>query len=343
MKKILSLVLIAMLLMSCAFAEGALRVGLMPSAVGAPVQLALESGYFTDEGLDIEMVIFANGAAINEAMMAGELDVACSGAATVFALASGMVTLIGDSEMSGGMGIWVKPDSDILTVKGQVEKYPEMHGSADTIKGKTIVCSLGTASQFNVLRYLEQFGLTDQDITLVNMDWSSAVQAFLTDEVDAIATFAPYSNQAEAGGGVKICTFEDATETALYDMIFARNDVIEERRDDVVKFLRAYYHATEDFINDEAMRAEWCMKWFASEGRTYDDETMAQEIKDRPYPSIEFMLSEDYILGEAMYDYAAFNVGIGKIEDWQMDAMETCYDASLISEAIGGTVRQPEF
>ena len=103
-----------------------------------------------------------------------------------------------------------------------------------------------------------------------------------------------------------------------------------------MKFLRAYYHATEDFINDEAMRAEWCMKWFASEGRTYDDETMAQEIKDRPYPSIEFMLSEDYILGEAMYDYAAFNVGIGKIEDWQMDAMETCYDASLISEAIGG-------
>ena len=145
----------------------------MPSAVGAPVQLALENGYFTDEGLDIEMVIFANGAAINEAMMAGELDVACSGAATVFALASGMVTLIGDSEMSGGMGIWVKPDSDILTVKGQVEKYPEMYGSADTIKGKTIVCSLGTASQFNVLRYLEQFGLTDQDITLVNMDWSS--------------------------------------------------------------------------------------------------------------------------------------------------------------------------
>lgn len=109
MKKILSLVLIAMLLMSGAFAESALRVGLMPSAVGAPVQLALESGYFTNEGLDIEMVIFANGAAINEAMMAGELDVACSGAATVFALASGMVTLIGDSEMSGGMASGSSP------------------------------------------------------------------------------------------------------------------------------------------------------------------------------------------------------------------------------------------
>ena len=46
MKKILSLVLIAMLLMSGAFAESALRVGLMPSAVGAPVKLALRKRLF---------------------------------------------------------------------------------------------------------------------------------------------------------------------------------------------------------------------------------------------------------------------------------------------------------
>jgi len=348
MKKIL-VVLMAlslMLLALPAMAGGAgqpLRVGLMPSAVGAPVQYAMEKGYFTDEGLNVTMVIFPTGAAINEAMAAGELDVACSGAATVFALANGEATLLGDVEMSGGMGIWVKPDSDILSVKGQIAKYPEMFGSAETLKGKSFICSLGTASQFNVLRYLEQFGLTDGDVTLINMDWASGVQAFAAGEADAIATFSPYSAQAEAAGGVKCCSFEDATETALYDMVFATKSVVAERRADVVAFLKGFYKATEELATDSATRAEWSKAWFASEGRQYDDATMSQEIIDRPYVTKALLTGDGYVLGDAMYSYAQFNVGIEKLEDWQLENIKTCFDSSLISEAIGGAVKQPQF
>lgn len=348
MKKFLSMCLVFVLVLglvgTIASADnGKIRVGLMPSAVGAPVQLAKEKGYFDEEGLEIEMVIFPNGAAINEAMAAGELDLACSGAATVFALANGNAVLLGDVEASGGMGIWVKPDSDILTVKGQIEKYPEMYGSAETIKGKSFVCSLGTASQFNVLRYIEQYGLTDSDIEIVNMDWSPAVQAFTIDEVDCIATFSPYSFQAMEAGGQLICTFEDATETALYDMLFSDRTFLEKNRDDIVKFVRAFYKAVDDLANDEEMRSTWSREWFASEGRVYDEATMAQEIIDRPYCSTAVMKEDNYILGEAMYSYAAFNVSIEKIEDWQLDYMKDCYDSSVISEALGFEIAQPQF
>ena len=37
-------------------------------------------------------------------------------------------------------------------VQGEIEEYPEMYGSAETLKGKSFIASLGTASQFNVLR-----------------------------------------------------------------------------------------------------------------------------------------------------------------------------------------------
>ena len=349
MKKILVSVLLVAIVMSLGMVPASassltpLRIGLMPSAVGAPVQFANEKGYFDEVGVNVELVIFPNGAAINEAMAAGELDVSCSGAATVFALANGDNVLIGDVEMSGGMGIWTNPDSDIMTVQGQIEKYPEMYGSAEILKGKSFICSLGTASQFNVLRYLEQFGLTDEDVTLINMDWAAGVQAFTTGQADAIATFSPYSAQVEEAGGVKICTFEDATETALYDMVFTSRSVIESRRDDVVKFLSAFFKATEELAHDDALRSEWSIEWFASEGRTYDEETMAQEIIDRPYVTKELMGSDSYILGDAMYSYAAFNVSIGKIEEDQMDFMKTCYDASITSDALGVTVRQPQF
>ena len=93
------------------------RVGMMPSAVGAPVQYAIENGYFEEEGIEVETLIFPNGGAINEAVAAGEMDVCCSGAATVFALANGSNVLLGDVEMSGGMGIWAREGDEIFNTR----------------------------------------------------------------------------------------------------------------------------------------------------------------------------------------------------------------------------------
>lgn len=317
-----------------------LKVGMMPSAVGAPVQYALENGYFKEEGVNIETVIFPSGAPINEAIAAKELDLACSGAATIFSLATGECKLIADVEASGGMGIWVRPDSDIMKVKGKVPNHPEIYGSAETIKGKTFLASLGTASQFNVLRYIEQFGLTDADVEIVHMEFGAAAQAFNAGEADAIATFAPYSSQVEAEGAVKCTTFEDATESALYDMCFARNAVIETRRDDLVKFMRAFNRAVEAMDND-SLRTEFSMKWFEKEGRKYSAETMAQEIKDRPYVTKAVMSSSEYIFGKAMISYGKFNINIGKIEAEKLPYIEKCFDASIIEEALAIKVVLP--
>ena len=318
-----------------------LRVGIMPSAVGAPVQYAQENGYFEEEGLTVETVIFLSCSPINEAIAAEELDVACSGAATIFSLATGQVKLLADVAASGGMGIWVRPDNGIMTVQGEAEGLPDMYGSAETVKGQTFICSLGTASQFNVLRYLEQLGLNETDVEIVHMEFGAGAQAFNAGQGDAIATFAPYSSQVEAEGAVKCCTFEDATGTALYDRIFARNQGVETRRDDLVKFMRAVSRAMEVLGNDEEVRKEFSMRWFAEEGRTYDDATMAQEMIDRPYVTKEVLESDTYIFGEAMIGYGEFNVNIGKLEEDSIENVKNCFDASILEEATEVDVKVP--
>ena len=74
MKKIVIIMMIIMVITAgLVFAGGAaetgpLRVGVMPSAVGAPVQYALENGYFADEGIEIDLILFPSGAPINEAV-----------------------------------------------------------------------------------------------------------------------------------------------------------------------------------------------------------------------------------------------------------------------------------
>ena len=317
-----------------------LKVGLMPSAVGAPVQYALEQGYFEEEGVNIQTVIFPSGAPINEAVAAKELDVAMSGAATVFSLASGNVKLLGDIAGSGGMGIWVRADSDIMNAQGEAADAKDMYGSAETIKGKTFICALGTASQFNVLRYISQYGLTDADVNIVHMEFGAGAQAFNAGEGDAIATFAPYSAQVEAEGAVKCCTFEDATQTALYDMMFARNEIIENRRDDLVKYVRAVERAIED-LSDHDTRTEFSMRWFADEGREYDEATMEQEIADRPYVNKALMTVGSYVFGDAMIGYGEFNVEIGKIEPEGIENIKNCFDDTILEEAVGITVKDP--
>jgi ABC-type nitrate/sulfonate/bicarbonate transport system substrate-binding protein len=263
-----------------------------------------------------------------------------SGAATIFSLASGDCKLLADIAESGGMGIWARPDADAFNFEGEASDAKGMFGSADSLRGKTFFAALGTSSQFNVLRYIQQYGLEETDIDLVHMDSGPAAQAFLMGEGDFIASMPPYSTQLEADGCVKVCTFEEATGTALYDMMFAPNVSIETRRDDLVSFVRAIYKAMDE-MSDDAARLEFTLPWFQSEGKEYTEESLAQEIGDRQYCDSEAVKGADYVFGAAMIGYAEYNVAIEKLEPEQVDNVRTCFDATILEDALGIDVAIP--
>ncbi len=82
-----------------------MRVGTQPSAVGVPVQYALDNGFFKEEGLEVDLQLFPTGAPINEAIAANNIDLAANGLASVFTLANGLCDWIGEGNSAGGMGI----------------------------------------------------------------------------------------------------------------------------------------------------------------------------------------------------------------------------------------------
>src|SRR5690554_3150064 len=184
MKKCLILVLVIVMMVASftGFAQEkykTLKVGMMPFGGNVPAKYAFDQGWFDDSGLDIEFYMFANGAGINEALAARQIDMGVSGLAMVFSLASGTCTWVAESNTSSGMGIYVRPDSKVLTVKGQIEGKPNMYGSAETIKGLKVLGQLGTSSQYNVIRYIQQFGLNESDITFINIGLGTDLQAFM--------------------------------------------------------------------------------------------------------------------------------------------------------------------
>ena len=53
-----------------------IRLGVMSAADSAPILLAQEKGYFEEEGVNLELEIFTNGATKQSSIQAGELDAA---------------------------------------------------------------------------------------------------------------------------------------------------------------------------------------------------------------------------------------------------------------------------
>jgi ABC-type nitrate/sulfonate/bicarbonate transport system substrate-binding protein len=311
-----------------------LVVGTMPLTVGVPVQYAYDNGYYEEEGLDVEIVIFSTGAPINEAFAAGQLDVAASGLASVYSLANGTATWIGEINTTGGMGVYVRPDSEIAKVKGEVTDNPNIYGSADLVKGLQILGPLGTTAQFNAICYADKFGLSSTDIELVHMEYGAAYAAFETGEGDAIALNPPFSFQAEDAGYVCAGSFEDTTGVSLLDGIFVDNKVLKDRRDDIDKFIRATYKACVA-LQDKELRYEYSMKWFNDNGKEYDEATLRSEMEVRNYMTAESMTTSDYIFGKGMTDIAKFFTSDGKIIEENLPNVQKSYDVSILKEALG--------
>nr|WP_319489027.1 ABC transporter substrate-binding protein [uncultured Caproiciproducens sp.] len=317
-----------------------IRVGTMALTVGVPVQYAYDKGYYKDEGLDVDIVMFATGNPINEAFSAGQIDIAASGLASVFSLSLPDTKWIGEINSTGGLGVYVRKDSKLLTKKGELKDYPNMYGNADLIKGMKVLGPVGTTAEFNADGYAQRFGLKSTDIKMTQMDYGPAWQAFQSGQGDAFAANPPYSFQAEEKGYVCAATFEDATGISLYDGIFASSKFINANHDAVVKFLKATYKACDE-LQDKKTRYDYSMQWFTKNGKKYTESILNKEIDARKYVNKDYISSQadKYNYGNGMQDIAKIYKEDGKITAENYPNVAKSIDPSLIKEAIGADLK----
>lgn len=345
MKKVLALALVVCMAFAlCTFgqtpanAEGAknygvLKVGIMPFGVCVPAQYAYDQGYFQELGLNVEFYAFANGAGINEALAAEEVDVGVSGLAMIFSLASGTCKLLADAQVSSAMGIYVRPDSEIAKVS-QEYNGTTVYGSAETIKGIEVLGQTGTSSQYNLDGWLGIFGLTEEDITFTNIGLGNDLTAFLDGQGDAIAASRPYSFQLETEGMINAGNFEETTDTTLVDVVVARNDVVAKRSEELVLFLRAYEKALEELAADDDLRFEKSMAFFQENGRNYSENDMRNEMKVNDYVTKEYMADPDYRFGKAMINIGNFYSECGQIEPENLPNVVESFAPELLQQAL---------
>lgn len=201
-----------------------------------------QNGWDAEEGFRLNMTFYDTGKALMAAMHSAPWDIAACGALPALTAAldnDAEIIAVGNDE-SLATGIYVRKDSPMLGHTGYNALYPEMAGTAGTVRGKTILCTLGSAAHYTVHKWLAALGLKEQDVRLKDMPSNEALRAFLAGEGDAVALWAPFTLEAERNGlqPVTLSSHCDASQPTL---ILANKTFASQHPDRVKAFLAMYF------------------------------------------------------------------------------------------------------
>lgn len=299
-----------------------LNVAYMPNYGSLWSVLAtMDLGYFEEEGLEINLIEFADGPTIIAAMEGGSIDIGYIGQGAHKLCIQGNATIICMSHVDNG---------DAVIGGANVQ-------TLEDLAGKTVAYSSGTSSETILLSALESVGLTMDDITAMDMDATAMVTAMISGSVDACAVWSPASLTIleEDENATLLCdnsTFSDTT-IALASWI-ATPSYLEENRDICVRFIRALLKGM-TYAADEA-NYEYVSELVATQCAT-DYDTAYEQRGDGEWYTAD-MIAEAIEDGsmEAFYQLQQENfLSAGSIEESDVCDVSTYVDFDLMTEALG--------
>ena len=217
-----------------------IRVAHLPIADCAQLFVALDRGYFKDEGLEVDARVFPSGVKAIEALGTGDVDIAYAAIAPLMlarsrgldfvALTGGPVEDASHAEHS----ILVKNEGPIQTPKD--------------LEGKTIaIVAFRSIDEPFVKEWLQKEGVNVSKVTLVEVPFPQMETVLLSDRIAAAAAIEPFVTVARRNGKTKVLAqnfvkVRPTTEIGSYN---AREQALQTNGAALAKFQRAIARATE--------------------------------------------------------------------------------------------------
>lgn len=198
-----------------------------------PIALAESQGFFEKEleGLNAEVEIIeytGGGPAITESFTAEEIDFGIMGDLPVAsAVTNGTdLKIISYSSLKEKGDILVaKKDSGIKSVKD--------------LKGKKVGVAVGQIAHGELLKLLEEAGLSEEDVEIVNIPFKDAITALDTGDIDASMNYVEAVVPANENGA-DLVTISDATGLGFSTIVFAgRTEFAKEHPEITAAILKA--------------------------------------------------------------------------------------------------------
>lgn len=268
-----------------------------------PVYAAEMLGYFKEEGLDTEYVVFKDGPIAFQGMHAGDSQ---------FCMLSTEPVLRASEE-------GLESKIVVATVKSKSYIFasnPEIT-SIDQLKGKTIFAGMpGSAPYSFVLSALEDAGLEASDVEWINMEYGAALVALEQGHLDASYFDGTHKYDLEnINANVLIDTTIPEQHEALYGSKFYESQMVTTTK----KFAEENPETVQKFVNAVVKAMIWQSE--------HSDEEIAELVS--PMFEGKEMVEIVSILRKTFSDY-------GEISEEGYNAIEKfCLDQGILSEPVG--------
>lgn len=197
--------------------------------------VAVEKGFFTKQGLAVRSSRFTSGPACAEALYAGSADIAEMGDTTAVIAVSRSDRFRIIASHGGG-----EHRHRIVVRTGSPIRNP------GELVGKKLAVKKGTSTYGGLLAYCVKHGIDIRKIQVIDLDPTNMPEALSAGAIDAFVASEPTPSLAEAKGARVLGTLGGLGNSYPL-LILARKDLLEERPDDVKKFLAALKQA-EGFV-----------------------------------------------------------------------------------------------
>jgi NitT/TauT family transport system substrate-binding protein len=225
-----------------------IKVGYSPVVSTAGIFIAMERGYFKEEGLEIEGTPFRASTGPMVGLLArGQLDVGggniTGGLWNAVAEGAGIRIVADKGSIGPGRGyIALMVRSDHVK-SGRYKTFKDLKGFR-----MALTATGGTSQEVAADRFLQAGGLSSGDVTFLKMSYSDMNAALRSKDLDATVTIEPYVSMAElekiaVNKGSLLDIYPDQVSAAIFfSETFAKN-----RKDDAVRFLAAYLRGVRDY------------------------------------------------------------------------------------------------
>lgn len=203
----------------------------------APQYVALEQGFFEEEGLDVELQTTWGGDTTMTALLSGGADIALVGSET-----SIYVYAQDSRDYAVNFAQLTQTDGTFLVAK---EDYPNF--TWEDTKGKEFLGQrVGGMPQMVGEFVLKKHGIDPHNDLLLDqsVDYANIPSAFQSGNYEFVQLFEPTASVFEQEGqGHIVASFGEESGTVPYTVFMTQQSYLEENEENIKKFTRAIYRA----------------------------------------------------------------------------------------------------
>ena len=222
----------------------------------APFYVAIENGYFEDEGIDIELILTSGADKVSAAVLSGDVEVGFAGPESSIYIYNG-----GEKDYLMNFAGLTKRDGQFIVSREKIEDF-----NLNDLLGKEILA--GRSGGMPILNFYNALDNENIDSKQININTSVEFAAltgnFIAGTGDFVNLFEPTATKIENEGlGYVVASVGELSGEVPYTAFNARKSYIESNKEILIKFTKALNKGIKFVVeNDNNVIAEAVLPQF---------------------------------------------------------------------------------